>query len=54
MTELANANPQTLEERHQVFLLKNGIVDTVLDEVKVDENREIHIKFRSGFKVCVG
>jgi len=49
MTELIHANPQTSEERHQVFLLKKRIVDTVLVEVRIDENREIHIKFRTDF-----
>jgi hypothetical protein len=49
MTELINANPQTTEERHQVFLLKKRIVDTVLVEVRIDENREITIKFRTDF-----
>ena len=39
MTELINANPQTSEERHQVFLLKKRIVDTVLVEVRIDGNR---------------
>ncbi len=49
MTELINANPQTAEERHQVFLLKKRIVDTVLVEVRIDENREINIEFRTDF-----
>jgi hypothetical protein len=46
MTELINADPQTPEERHQVFLLKKRIVDTVLVEAGIDENREIYVKFR--------
>jgi len=49
MIELINANPQTTEERHQVFLLKKRIVDTILVEVRIDENREINIKFRTDF-----
>jgi len=47
MAELINANPQTPEERHQVFLKKKRIVDTILVEARIDENREIHIKFRT-------
>jgi len=54
MTELINANPQTSEERHQVFLLKKRIVDTVLVELRIDENREIHIKFHTDFLNHVG
>lgn len=54
MVELIHANPQTPEERHQVFVLKKRIVDTVLEEVRIDEGREIHIKFRSDFKASIG
>lgn len=49
MVELINANSQTPEERHQVFLLKKQIVDTVLAEVRIDENRKINVKFRTDF-----
>jgi hypothetical protein len=49
MVEVINANPQTPEERHQIFLLKKRIVDTVLAEVRIDENREINVKFRTDF-----
>jgi len=52
MVELIHADPQTPEEKHQVFLLKKRIVDKVLDEARIDENREIHIKFRSDFTTC--
>ena len=48
-TGLIHANPQTPEERHQVFLLKKRIVDTVLEEARIDKNREIHVKFRTDF-----
>lgn len=54
MTELIHANSQTQEERHQVFLLKKRIVDTILEEARIDENREIHIKFRTDFLTHVG
>jgi hypothetical protein len=36
MAELINANPQNPEERHQVFLLKKQIVDSVLAEARID------------------
>jgi N-glycosylase/DNA lyase len=49
MTELIHADPQTPEERHQVFMLKKQIVDRVLVEVRIDENRAIHLKFRTDF-----
>jgi hypothetical protein len=49
MAELIHADPQIPEERHQVFLLKKQIVDMVLAEVRIDENRKIHLKFRADF-----
>ena len=49
MTELIHANPQTREEGHQVFLLKKRIVDTVLEQARIDENREIHLRFHTNF-----
>ena len=54
MTELIHANPQTPEERHQVFMLKKRIVDTVLEEARIGKNREIHVKFRTDFLVHKG
>ncbi|MEW6405165.1 MAG: hypothetical protein AB1649_25505 [Chloroflexota bacterium] len=54
MAELIHANPQTPEERHQVFLWKKRIVDAVLAEARIDENREIHIKFRTDFSTMWG
>ena len=53
MVELIHADPQTPEERHQVFLLKKRVVDTVLAEAQVDQNRQIHMKFRSDFTTRV-
>ena len=49
MAELIHVNPQTSEERHQVFLVKKRIVDTVLEEAQIDKNREIHVKFCTNF-----
>ncbi|MEW6029690.1 MAG: recombinase family protein [Chloroflexota bacterium] len=49
MAEFITANPQAPEEKHQVFLLKKRIVNTVLTEARIDEKREIHIKFRADF-----
>lgn len=36
MVELIHADPQTPEEKHQVFRLKKQIVDTVLEEARID------------------
>jgi DNA invertase Pin-like site-specific DNA recombinase len=47
MVELIHANPQTPEERHQVFLVKKRILNTVLLEARIDKDREIHVTFRT-------
>ncbi len=49
MVELINANPQTPDERHQVFLVKKQILNTVLLEARIDKDREIHVTFRTDF-----
>jgi hypothetical protein len=49
MAELITADPQTPDEKHQVFLLKKRIVDTVLMDARIDERRGIHVKFRTDF-----
>jgi hypothetical protein len=54
MLELIHANPQTPTERHHVFLSKKRIVDTVLEEVRIGENREIHVRFRTDFLAQAG
>jgi len=51
MTELIHANSQTPEEKHQVFLLKIQIVDKVIAEARIDENRDIHVKYRTDFLI---
>jgi hypothetical protein len=54
MTQLIHIRPPTPEERHQVFLLKKRIVDTVLEEVRIGENCEIHVMFRMNFLAEAG
>jgi len=49
IARLITTNPQTLDEQHQVFMLKKRIVDTVLSEARINERREIQIKFRTDF-----
>jgi hypothetical protein len=47
LEELNNANPQSPEERHTLFLTRKRLVDTLLEEVVIDGDRQIHIKFRA-------
>ena len=44
--ELRNATPQTDEERHQVFLLKRKVVETLLAGATIDKDREVHVTIR--------
>ena len=54
MVELIHADPQTPEARRQVFLLEKRVVGTVLAEARIDQNQQIHIKFRSDFITRIG
>lgn len=38
MVELIHTDPQTPEERYQVFLLKKRVVDTILEEARIKSN----------------
>lgn len=44
--ELRNADPQTDEERHHIFLLKRKVVETLLAGATIDKNREVHVTIR--------
>jgi len=43
VVELKEAAPQTDEERHRLFLLKKQVVDTLVEEVKIDRNRKLNV-----------
>ena len=43
---LKNVAPQNDEERHQVFLLKKQIVDTLIHKATIDRNRKIMVDSR--------
>jgi len=44
---IIKANPETMEERHSLFLRKKSLVDELLEECVIDGDRQIHIKFRT-------
>jgi site-specific DNA recombinase len=54
MEALKDTLPQTPEERNQLFGLKKRIVDLLLMEATIDENREIQIKVRLGLLKVAG
>jgi hypothetical protein len=44
--ELREAAPQNEEERHKLFLLKKQIVDTLIEQVTININRELNVVIR--------
>jgi hypothetical protein len=44
--ELRNAAPKNEEERHEVFLLKKRIVDTLVERATIDKNRNVNVQIR--------
>jgi len=51
--ELKNAAPQDDEERHQVFLLKKQMIDTLVERVTINKNREIRLEIRLNLLVIL-
>ena len=47
LEDVINANPQNDEERHALFLRKRRYIDDLLEEVVIDGDRQIHVKFRA-------
>lgn len=45
--ELNNANPQTPEEQHRVFILKKQLVDELVAEAMINGKRDIRVEFRA-------
>jgi hypothetical protein len=44
--ELKTVTPQTPEEQHEVFLLKKGVVDTLVERIEIDRERNLHVQIR--------
>jgi len=47
LEDVINAKPQNDEERHQLFLRKRRYINDLLEEVVIDGDRQIHVKFRA-------
>ncbi len=43
--ESLNADPQSAEDRQEIFDIKKQIVKTMVKRVTIDRNRELHAKF---------
>jgi hypothetical protein len=46
VVELKEAAPQNEEEQHRLFLLKKQVLDTLVEEVKINKNRELNVVIR--------
>lgn len=46
IVELIEAAPQSEEEQHRLFLLKKQVVDTLVEEVTINRNRELNVVIR--------
>ena len=44
--ELKNAAPEDDDERHNLFLLKKQMVNTLVERVTINKNREIKVEIR--------
>jgi hypothetical protein len=44
--ELKTVTPQMPEEQHAVFLLKKRVVDTLVERVEIDKERNLHVQIR--------
>jgi hypothetical protein len=44
--ELKTVTPQTPEEQHEVFLLKKRVVDTLVERIEIDRERNLHVQIR--------
>jgi hypothetical protein len=44
--ELKTIAPQTPEEQHEVFTLKKRIVDTLVDRIEIDKERNLQVQIR--------
>lgn len=44
--ELKTVTPQTTEEQHEVFLLKKRVVDTLVERIEIDRERNLHVQIR--------
>ncbi|MBI5296848.1 MAG: hypothetical protein HY869_15315 [Chloroflexi bacterium] len=44
--ELKTVAPQIPEERHEIFLLKKRVVDTLVERIEIDKERNLHVQIR--------
>ena len=44
--ELKTVTPQRPEEQHEFFLLKKRVVDTLVERIEIDRERNLHVQIR--------
>ena len=44
--ELKIVAPQTAEEQHEIFVLKKRVIDTLVERIEIDRDRNLFVQFR--------
>ena len=52
--ELKTVAPQTLEEQHEVFLVKKRVVDTLVERIQIDRERNLQVQIRLNLLEIIG
>ena len=52
--ELKTVTPQTPEEQHEVFLVKKRVVDTLVERIQIDRERNFQVQIRLNLLEIIG
>ena len=52
--ELKTVTPQTPEEQHEVFLVKKRVVDTLVERIQIDRERNLQVQIRLNLIEIIG
>ena len=52
--ELKTVTPQTPEEQHEVFLVKKRVVDTLVERIQIDRERNLQVQIRLNLLEIIG
>ena len=44
--ELKIVAPQTIEEQHEVFMLKKRVIDSLVERIEIDKDRNLQVHIR--------
>ncbi len=52
--ELKTVAPQTPDEQHEVFLVKKKVVDTLVERIQIDRERNLQVQIRLNLLEIIG